>query len=180
MPLSEKTWDLVRTRYERGDRITDIVKEVGLSRSAIFKKIKKDAWSVSSISRDVLFKSQAISRIAECEENDESPSSALPELIFEDPFPTLVDNMQKRILCTIKKACDSAERFLENHPEGTYIKQTSFNGGTTYGLTSEIINPLVELLSSCTEITKGGSGLTINNNTQINQSPPLNIEIKGV
>ena len=174
MAVTDDQWAEARTYYEAGKSTYEIADLCGFHRKTLTARIQKEDWEDSKKARSISTRIKAVEKII-----DDAVVYQKNEPNAEEAFPILLDVMQRRIINTLKKACDSASEFIENHPDGMYLKQESYNGGKTYGLTCEIIAPLAAALASCAEFTKDLPGLTINNNT-INQATPIQIEIKGV
>jgi hypothetical protein len=186
MSFSQLQWNNARKMYEEGKAPSHIADTFGMSLSQISRRVKQDRWEkpdefIIPPITEIAFKKAAevIERAEVLEiENTEKES----EFVFE--LRKKARAVQSELLDLILEAKAAMQEFIKIHPDGTYIKKIGKE--TSYGLVSEIFQPMAALLNASNAITQVQRPINLTTNNQFNQNtdipmvpPAINIEIVG-
>jgi len=181
--LTTKDWEQIEVRYKAGDKLRDIADDYNYSSGNIASKAKKCGWIHGELKQDINDKTNSIKNIinADVKIKQKLKQNQIPALnsIIERELDIkqYAEETQFAILDVMRKAAQVADRFIENNPNGWYIKKQD-DKGTTYGLTTEVITHLAPVLNGATAITKDdkpATAIQINNENKIEDKVVVNI-----
>lgn len=195
MAFSRKTWDQARLFYEGGVAPKIICERLGVTNSQICRHASVEGWTRITRSKNTippeLFK--PLGKV------DATLEKAIIEkkinkigLKKEESYliHSKACQVQSEILDLIIEAREAISTFVKNNSSGIYVKKGVKKDGiedTTYGLVSEVFSPLSSILNATSIFTHDKHGISVTNNTQINQNSdmpmptnaPIIIEFNG-
>lgn len=166
--LTAKDWEQIEVRYKAGDKLRAIADEYDYSSGNIASKAKKEGWIHGELKQDIQDKTNSIKSIVDVD-------LKLKQKLKQEQIPALnaiierelnikqyAEDTQFAILDVMRKASKAADKFIEDHPDGWYLKSDTTKG-RTFGLVTEVIPHLAPILNGATAITKNDAP-----NTQVN------------
>lgn len=188
MSFSPLQWNNARKMYEEGKAPVHIADTFGMSLSQISRRAKQDKWEkpdefiIPPITEMAFKKAAEVIERAEVLEIENTEKES--EFVFE--LRKKARAVQSELLDLILEAKAAMQAFINGHPDGRYIKKDD-EKGTTYGLVSEIFQPMAALLNASNTITQVQRPINLTTNTQINQNSdmplpstaPIIIEFNG-
>lgn len=185
--LTAKDWEHIEVRYKAGDKLRDIADSYNYDSGNIAKRAKKYGWIHGELQQEINDKTNAIKNIIDVDVKlqqklQQSQFDAVNAIVERKiNIKQYAEDTQFKILDVMRKAAIVADKFIEDNPNGWYIKKQD-DKGITYGLTTEVVSHLAPVLNGATAITKEDkpqTAIQINNeNKQTDDS--VTIEIIGV
>lgn len=167
-PTPEKIAE-ARIMYEHGVPVREVARRTDIPEATLRRKAKEKGWIFehvnSIILQDMNLQEELLKEeqelITEYLPKQTKVKTPLTECVIEaSELRNYAVETQYRILAVLRKAACTAEKFILNNPDGTYVKSKNERGVVTYGLTSEVMNHLVPALNGATNIIKDDRMLT--------------------
>jgi hypothetical protein len=192
MAFSKETWEQAKLFYEAGVAPKIICQRLGVTPSQICRHASAEKWMRGvSLTKDAV-PIELLNPLKEIE-------TKLEEAVTEKKV-CRTDLKREEVYLVHSKACQAQlelldliietrsviSAFVRTHPDGLYTKKDG-EKDTIYGLVSEVCGPLASMLNATSIFTHDKRGVTVTNNTQINQNSdaalppiaPLVIEFNG-
>lgn len=184
MAIAKELWDKAQALFELGNSLSMIADATGIDKSSISKKAKTQGWIQGEIQQLKNEKINAVSNLVDTEIKIQQQIQPHQVTEFNNAverelnIKQYAEDTQYAILDVMRKAAKAADKFIENNPDGLYVKKQD-DKGITYGLTTEVIPHLAPVLNGATAITKDDKPTTaiqINNENKTEEKVVINIE----
>ena len=167
--VTDKIWLEIQTLYETGEGVRSLSKTFKVPSSTIQSRAKNNGWQLGKIAQAVNAKVAAVKDLvissAQIAQNVAQRQLSIIDEIVAKRSDLHIESLeaQQEALTIMRKAANAADRFIDKHSDGTYIKSNT-DKGITYGLTSEVIPHMAALVDSTNKIINGDkAAVTINN-----------------